>query len=197
MNNPSINPQAPLTQGSEPPGPLTQDPLSQLRDIHLPDPISWWPPAPGWWILAVIVVTTLFFLSRWLIKCRANNCYRREAIQQFNGIVTNTNSLEPCNLGKCQALLTLLRRTAKTAYPQLSLESELTAPMLARLNHCCKQTVFDDSLQKSLGQLLYQATPNISDDLLQQLQQGTEQWIKKHKTKYDHQVSGENANANL
>lgn len=191
MNTPS-NPQAPLSQGS-----ALQDPLPQLRDIHLPDPVSWWPPAPGWWILAIIVVTTLFFLSRWLIKRRANNCYRREAIQQLNRIATTANSLEPCNLGKCQALLTLLRRTAKTAYPQLSLESELTAPMLARLNHCCKQTVFDDSLQKSLGQLLYQATPNISDDLLQQLQQGTEQWIKKHKTKYDHQVSGENANANL
>ena len=196
MNN-QISPQEVFSQTTG-----AQDPLSQLRDIHLPDPVSWWPPAPGWWILAVIVVTTLFFLSRWLIKRRANNCYRREAIQQFNGIVTNTNSLEPSdlepnNLEKCQALLTLLRRTAKTAYPQLSLESEVTAPMLARLNHCCKQTVFDDSLQKSLGQLLYQATPNISDDLLQQLQQGTEQWIKKHKTKYDHQVSGENANANL
>lgn len=196
MNIPS-NPHPPLTQGSVPSRPLPQDPLSQLRDIHLPDPVSWWPPAPGWWILAIIVLTTLFFLSRWLIKRRANNCYRREAIQQLNGIATATNNLESSNLEKCQALLTLLRRTAKTAYPQLSLESELTAPMLSHLNHCYKQTVFDDNLQKNLGQLLYQANPNISDDLLQQLQQGTEQWIKKHKAKYDPQVGGGKINADL
>lgn len=27
-----------------------------LRDIHLPDAVSWWPLAPGWWLLAVLVV---------------------------------------------------------------------------------------------------------------------------------------------
>jgi len=27
-----------------------------LRDIHLPEPVSWWPPAPGWWWLAGFVV---------------------------------------------------------------------------------------------------------------------------------------------
>jgi hypothetical protein len=30
-----------------------------LRDIHLPDAIGWWPPAPGWWILAAVLVAAL------------------------------------------------------------------------------------------------------------------------------------------
>ena len=33
-----------------------------LRDIHLPDAISWWPLAWGWWVLAVLVLAVLFLL---------------------------------------------------------------------------------------------------------------------------------------
>jgi len=32
------------------------DPLAELRDIHMPEPVSWWPPAPGWWLLLLIVL---------------------------------------------------------------------------------------------------------------------------------------------
>ncbi len=27
-----------------------------LREIHLPESIGWWPPAPGWWILPGLVL---------------------------------------------------------------------------------------------------------------------------------------------
>lgn len=30
-----------------------------LRDLHLPDPISNWPIAPGWWLLAAVVLMLL------------------------------------------------------------------------------------------------------------------------------------------
>lgn len=35
------------------------DPLANLRDIHLPAEISWWPLAPGWWILIALIIALL------------------------------------------------------------------------------------------------------------------------------------------
>lgn len=40
-----------------------------LRDIHLPDPVSWWPLAPGWWILLLLLITVISLLV-YLVKRR-------------------------------------------------------------------------------------------------------------------------------
>jgi hypothetical protein len=48
--------------------------LAQLADIHLPEPVSFWPPAPGWWILAAIVIAAIIFGA---IKLIAAARYRK------------------------------------------------------------------------------------------------------------------------
>ena len=42
-----------------PPETNIAEPLADLRDIHLPQPISWWPPAPGWWILLGLLLVSI------------------------------------------------------------------------------------------------------------------------------------------
>lgn len=32
------------------------DPLAQLRGLHLPEPVGFWPPAPGWWAISGLLV---------------------------------------------------------------------------------------------------------------------------------------------
>jgi hypothetical protein len=41
-----------------------ENPLSELADIHLPDAVGFWPPAPGWWVLAALAVLALVLLYR-------------------------------------------------------------------------------------------------------------------------------------
>lgn len=59
------------------------DPLAQLRDIHLPDPVSPWPPAPGWWILACLILIGLVVLICYAVAYYKKNRYRRLARKQL------------------------------------------------------------------------------------------------------------------
>lgn len=135
-----------------------QDPLAQLRDIHLPPDISWWPLAIGWWVLAVLLLIIGITTVRWFLKHRASNRYRREALQQ---LVTLAATQTEDKQTYCSQILTLLRRTVKTAYPQLSLASVPNGEMLEKLNQCCKATVFDASIQRTFHNLAYQKHPEI------------------------------------
>lgn len=155
-----------------------QDPLSQLRDIHLPDPVDWWPPAPGWWLLALLLLSALIYSFWWLKKQHRNDRYRREALHCLTEL---QRSLAGHPVEYCHAMLALLRRTAKTAYPDQALESELTPQLLQRLNQQCQRTLFDETLQQQLKALPYQADPENIDYLVVSLHTAIRQWLERHR----------------
>jgi hypothetical protein len=47
--------------------PEQQAALEQLRDIRLPDPIGWWPLAPGWWALAGLLLLAIAATLGWSV----------------------------------------------------------------------------------------------------------------------------------
>ena len=53
--------------------------LSDLRDIVVPDPVPWWPPAPGWYVLFVVVAAVVGYLGFRAYRRYQANAYRREA----------------------------------------------------------------------------------------------------------------------
>ena len=87
------------------------DPLTNLRDIHLPDPVSWWPPAPGWWLLSLLIIAAVCYLGVQTIRRYKRRLYRRQAMAELKQI-----EQLPCK-PKVIATFEILRRTAICAYP--------------------------------------------------------------------------------
>ena len=59
-----------------------------LRDIHMPNLISWWPLASGWWVLLGVVVATVTIagaIGWW----RKRHRVRRAALREFSDIEKN------------------------------------------------------------------------------------------------------------
>lgn len=98
---------------------MEQDPLSQLKDIHLPQTGGFWPPAPGWWVLLAIALA-LTVLAFVLIrrKYRRNLWLRtaRKELQRLERAATADDRW-------FAALNQLLKQSARIRYPERLPES--------------------------------------------------------------------------
>jgi hypothetical protein len=92
------------------------DPLAGLRGYHLPDAVSWWPPAPGWWLLAGLVllavaVAAVLFVRRWRRRAAL-----RAALAELDALDAELGALDPGEYAR--RLSRLLRRVALARYPR-------------------------------------------------------------------------------
>ncbi len=91
-------------------------PQLPLRDIHIPESISWWPPAPGWWaLLALFLLLLLISFITWRFRRRR---YLKRASssrleQLFTEYQTHGDSRQLLN-----ELSLLMRRIALSHYPR-------------------------------------------------------------------------------
>jgi hypothetical protein len=71
---------------------MQDDPLSRLRDVHLPDAPSFWPPAPGWWLLGFVLLLLLGWGVYTLIKRHQREAPRRQALAELERLSQQTRS---------------------------------------------------------------------------------------------------------
>ena len=91
-----------------------------LKDIHLPDPVSWWPPAPGWWLLLMLAAAVVFTQRWWMgglrvriRRRRLERLARRELDRIESAFKASADTAQ-----SLQALSILLRRVAMSRYPR-------------------------------------------------------------------------------
>lgn len=162
-----------------------QDPLTQLQDIHLPEPVGWWPLAWGWWLLiALALVLLALALWRWQVR-RYRQRYRREALALLAHIYHDSQSNQSEATTRrhyLQQVNQLLRRTALTALPQ-SVQPEVAGLSGQRWLEFLDQSAdLSPAFGAGPGQVLaqgpYQPDPPVDIDALHLLAQ---RWIRQHR----------------
>jgi len=157
------------------------DPLTNLRAIHLPDPISWWPPAPGWWILLIIAIAVVGYLIALLVKRHSRRLYRRQALVELKQVA----SLESAQ--QLVALLEILRRVAITAYPDQGLANLGTRDFLIRLKDTCRAPLFE-YIPDDLEAMLY-SKDNSNRQASEEFLKSARLWVQRHPDKIDREPS--------
>jgi hypothetical protein len=155
--------------------------LQDMRDIHEPEPVPAWPPAPGWWLLTLVLVAGLAFLAIKALKYNRKRAYRQEALRELM-VARETYRSSGDGNGFAQEILELLKRTALTAYPQ---DSQRIAGLhgeawLKFLDETCPKCDFWSSEGRALLQTAYSKTADWS--VLQHSYTQARLWILAHRT---------------
>ena len=125
-----------------------------LRDLHLPEAIGWWPPAPGWWVLFALVLAGLGYLAwRWYLAWRFN-APRRYALRELSRYEAEyLEHRNPVTLGK--QLSELLRRAMLAYAPREDVAGLTGEAWLAWLDEGMSVPYFHTEGGKSLLNLPY------------------------------------------
>lgn len=146
-----------------------------LEDIISPTTVDIWPLAPGWWLLLLlfVVVVTVFIILKIRHKKLA---YRKEGLdllsqcyQQYQQNNDTTTS--------CQAMLTILKRIAISAYPNKNIDHLHGSSWVNFLNQQIDGTI-DQTVSDAIccGQYQKNYTANIET-----IYKTCRHWIKNHK----------------
>lgn len=155
------------------------DPLAQLKDIHLPEPTSFWPLAWGWWLLLGIVVCALLGAAYALIQHQRKNRYRHLAEAELEQALGRWQQNKDPAL-YLQEVSIILRRTALAAFPGQGLAGVHGLDWLMFLDATLPSS--QEGFCQGVGRVLldgpYQPHPQVEVAELHRLAQ---RWVRQHK----------------
>jgi len=158
------------------------DPLAQLHDIVLPQPVGWWPLAWGWWVLLALVIILaaigIFFQQREKKRQR----YRAAASDELNHLLQHYQQDQNA-AHYLQQLSILLRRTAISAQPHTFPVDVKGEAWLQWLDNNCPETKQGFSVGPGRALLTgpYEAHPDIDVDSLHAL---VKLWLRQHRNQW-------------
>jgi len=131
-----------------------------LRDIHVPGPISWWPPAPGWWMLLALVIAGMILVVLYTRYQRKRTRIRRvslkaiDAIEDAFRVHNNTTRV-------VRELSALLRRVCISRYPRVDVAGLTGDAWMSFLDRSGEGKSFREGLGHVLMTAPYRKNPDV------------------------------------
>ena len=147
-----------------------------LKDIHLPETVNWWPPAPGWWLLAVLlpflIIAVVYFYKTIRRQSALKTAGKLLAAIKYED---NQDSLQ-----KLAALSALMRRVALSTAARTDVAALSGEAWLAYLDASFQDKPFSTGIGRCLADGHYRPTVPADADL-DALFKLTERWLKNRK----------------
>lgn len=145
-----------------------------LRDIHLSEVASWWPPAIGWWLLAIIIALFIF-LGYWLYRRPRHAKLALKSAKIKLAELKQDSGLDGGQ--KLARLSILLRRVAISLSPDRTVAGLTGQAWLAYLDRPMNGSPFSNGMGRLLIESPYQRTPPTAEET-DQLFALCESWLK-------------------
>lgn len=162
------------------PDAMTETALQSLHDIAVPPPISWMPQTWGWVVVGVVLLAAALAAALfWLRRYRAN-AYRRAAVGALAAIGEDVRNPVTRYRG-LQALATLLKRTALSAWPRTNVASLSGDDWVGFME--AHERSLADGLARLLDDVEYQApgkVETIPPSTCDEVVVAARRWIERH-----------------
>ncbi|PQB05579.1 DUF4381 domain-containing protein [Aureitalea marina] len=153
--------------------------IPEVEGIIPPDPVSFWPPQPGWYVVMVVLLALLIWLIVKMMKKYRRNAYRRMGYQQLEDL----KSAEVDQASLIQ-LNNLLKAASIEAYSREEVASLSGSKWAEFLSSSCKTDPFTPEHKNliSKGSFDQSLIENTKPESWQILLVSSQKWMKTHRS---------------
>ncbi|MFT7525193.1 MAG: hypothetical protein ACI9LY_000325 [Arenicella sp.] len=164
----------------------------QLRDVHLPDAVSWWPLAYGWWISLTLALLGITALVYYLLRKHKQEAYRHSAIKELNTVYTLWQQQRDV-AAYLQSANSILKRSVLHFTKQQGVASQSGEAWLNTLASCATCELSAE-FKNAFGSQVYRAN---ADADIKRIHQELCDWLTTHKTKLGLDVNESNPSSQI
>ena len=153
--------------------------IPEVEGIIPPDPVSFWPPQPGWYVVIVLLIALITWIVIKMVKDYRRNAYRRMGVQQLE--VLKGSTVDQASLVK---LNSLLKAASIRAYSREKVASLSGSKWIEFLSSSCKNDPFTSDQKKliSSGSFDRSLIDNTKQESWKLLVVSSQKWMKTHRS---------------